>query len=205
MGEASSAAARLLAPARRIAAGLRDGLDERLHPYRRRRARARLAALAPDSVLFVCLGNVCRSPYAEWRWRERCTTIDAHSGGFIGPGRAPPETAILVALRSGIDHAGHVSRLTTAADVAQAGAVFVFDRFNLRRLRALVGSGASHVFWLGDFDREWSGKRAIIDPWGRSEGDFEHVFARIDRCVDEVVSAAGAVSDAGPETTPPTP
>lgn len=175
---------------RRLRRGLvaaRDRLDRVLHPYRRRRAAARLAGLAPDCVLFVCLGNVCRSPFAAYLLEARTGgAIRSGSAGFIGPGRAPPPEALQVAASRGIRHEGHVSRVLASADLDPACALFVFDRFNARDVRARAGAESRRVFWLGDFDPEWSGKRAILDPWGKPVADFEITFDRIARCVDEV-------------------
>src|SRR2546427_199033 len=75
-----------------------------LHPLRRRRALALLRRHAPvRSVLVVCHGNMCRSPFAAGLLRPwlsgRGVRVD--SAGFLGPGgRSPPEAvADLAALR----------------------------------------------------------------------------------------------------------
>jgi len=162
---------------------LRDWIDGRLHARRRRRAIRRMLSVAPSSVLFVCLGNVCRSPYAASVWR-RDSRIPAQSGGYLGPGRSPPDEAIRVARARGIEHASHVSKLVTAEMLRTADLVFVFDRFNVAQL-ARAGARLDRVVWLGDFDPVWTGKRAIIDPWGKSIDEFASTFERIDRCVGE--------------------
>ena len=38
-------------------------------------------------------------------------------------------------------------------------------------------------------DPQWSGRRAIVDPWGKPVEEFARTFARIERCIDEVVRA----------------
>ena len=146
-----------------------------------------MRAAPPSSVLFICLGNICRSPYAEAVLRVRAAGIDVASAGFIGPGRSPPERALDAARARGIDHASHRSREVTADMLARADTVFVFDRFNVARLRALPGPAHPRVLWLGDLDPSWSGKRAVIDPWGKEPEEFERTFERIDRCLDVLV------------------
>jgi protein-tyrosine-phosphatase len=111
------------------------------------------------------------------------------SAGFIGPGRPSPPAAVAAASLRGIDCAGHVSRTTTRECVAEADAIFIFDRFHARRLRRIPGVDMRRVFWLGDFDPLWSGKRAIIDPWGKSAEFFDQTFARIERCTRALVLA----------------
>ena len=62
-----------------------------------------------------------------------------------------------------------------------------------RRKRADVDF--NKVYWLGDFDPIWAGKRAIIDPWGKTLADFLSTFERIERCVDEVVAVLQSTGD----------
>jgi protein-tyrosine-phosphatase len=172
---------------RRGLVGLRDGVDGWLHPRRRRAAHARLAELAPSAVLFICLGNICRSPYAARVMGGLGSAVRADSSGYLGPGRAPPSEALEVARSRGIEHADHVSKLTTPEMLDSAQAVFVFDRFNVKNLRDSPGARPERVLWLGDFDPEWSGKRAIVDPWGKPLEEYRATFERIERCVAEVV------------------
>lgn len=116
------------------------------------------------------------------------------SAGFIGPDRSPPEQALTAALARGVDHADHRSRLLTADMLRTADVVFVFDRYHLRQLRAVPGVEAANVFWLGDFDPAWAGRRSIADPWGKSDEDYANAFDRIGRCIDDAVDAAAPVS-----------
>ena len=135
---------------RRFLVFLRDSLDRRLHPRRRRRARRRLQAIAPRSALFVCLGNICRSPYGERVLSERGRTLlEVDSAGFIGPGRPPPEQAITAARACGIEHGDHRSKILTSALLEAADVIFVFDRHNVRRLLKAPGARADRVYWLG--------------------------------------------------------
>ena len=141
------------------------------------------------SVLFVCLGNICRSPYAHLRLEDRdCAELEVLSAGFLQPDRSPPFEAVDAARRRGLESSGHRSRVIAGEDVDESTAVFVFDRFNQRDVFRLPGLDPTKVFWLGDFDPEWAGKRAIIDPWGRGEAFFAATFDRIDRCVAEVAA-----------------
>ena len=77
----------------------------------------------------------------------------------------------------------------TVDKASRADVVIVFDKNNLRLLKKTRGARTDHVFFLGDFDPIWTGKRAIRDPWGKSEEFFEETFARIDRCLDRFVES----------------
>lgn len=180
----------LVSAIRRVLVSFRDGLDRWLHPRRRARAARRLRELRPRSVLFLCLGNVCRSPYAEAVFNQtHGSRLVARSAGFIGPGRPPPEHALAAARATGVEHGEHRSKTVTPALLADADVIFVFDRFHIQRLRRIPGAPLDRVLWLGDFEPEWAGRRAILDPWGKPPEDFVFAFARIRRCVDEVSGA----------------
>lgn len=190
----------LITKIRRVGAIARDRLDGHLHPRRRAAAQARLRRIRPDSMLFVCLGNICRSPFGERLLADRSTRpLTIGSVGFIGPGRPPPEEALAAARALGIDHSDHRSTTLTAEQLADADVLFFFDRHNRKMLRSVPGARMERAFWLGDFDPRWSGRRAIIDPWGRGDEAFRETFARIERCVDALV----AELDAAPASSSP--
>lgn len=175
---------------RRPLVSVRDGIDASLHRRRHTEVVARIRDLSPQTLLFMCLGNICRSPYAERVARERFPAgYTIASGGFLKAGRTPPSEALDAAAARGIHHEDHRSRSVDGAELQAADAVFVFDRFNVRDIRNLGGTRSGRLFWLGDFDPEWTGKRAIIDPWGRGARDFVEKFDRIDRCLETLATA----------------
>jgi len=143
-------------------------------------------------VLFVCAGNICRSPYAERVWKSFEGAVAVDSAGFIGPDRAPPGEALRAAAARRVDHADHRSKLLTRDMVRSADAIFAFDSSNVALLRREHPGEGGKVFWLGDFDPVWTGTRAISDPWGRGAREFRSTFARIERCVAAASSVIGA-------------
>lgn len=184
---------------RRILVAVRDRWDAHRHPTRHVSARGRLETWGADHIVFVCLGNVCRSPYAARvaMARRNGPDLAVDSAGFIGPDRSPPDTALRVAKRRGIDHGDHRSKLLTPELAEKADALFIFDRYNVARLRTSFPGHADRMIWLGDLDPKWSGKRAIIDPWGKDEAEFEETFARIERCVDVVLEVLATPEGSG--------
>lgn len=150
-----------------------------------------MIGLQPRICVFVCLGNVCRSPYAA-RVAAATDGVSFDSAGFIGPDRSPPDAALRVALQRGVDHSDHRSKILTPELADRADALFVFDRYNVARMKAAFPQQLKRTFWLGDFDPVWSGKRAIIDPWGKSDGEFDITFERIERCVASLLDTLHA-------------
>jgi protein-tyrosine-phosphatase len=168
--------------------------DRMLHPWRRRRAlRALSRTDEPRCVMFLCHGNICRSPYAAEAFREalpdhvRCG-IQIQSAGFIGPDRQPPEEAVRTAAARGIDLIAHRSALVSTEQVASADLILVMDRAQLRAIRRQSHAGAS-VIILGDLDPHPIRTRVIADPYGQADDVFAASYARIDRCVGVLVKS----------------
>lgn len=158
-----------------------------LHPLRRRRTERRLReGRRPASVLFLCLGNVCRSPYAARAFRremEAGPAVRAASAGFGAWDRRPPSEAVAEAASRGIDLAGHRSR-PVAYDLVDSTELFVVTAARQgRRLRHRFGVPPDAIVHLGDLDPARLGGRTIEDPWGGTREAYRRSYDRIDRCV----------------------
>ena len=162
--------------------------ERQLHASRRTRAIATVAAAPhPQRVLFICLGNVCRSPYAEVASRRDAalwgTPAPAwRSAGFIGPNRSAPLHAIAVAAERGAPLDAHRSQLVSPALVAESDLIVVMGANQASELALLFGRRAGVVV-LGDFDPHPIAMRTIADPWNKARVDFEASYERIDRCL----------------------
>jgi protein-tyrosine phosphatase len=142
-------------------------------------------------VLFICHGNLCRSPFAELVFlREMRGTQpglhDAVSAGFVGPNRRPPTDAVAAGQRLGIDLAGHRSQLVTAELVRASTLVVVMSAEQARAIRTYFAPTEPMVIVLGDLDPLPIAGRTIRDPWSASAEVFDTSYARIERCVREL-------------------
>jgi len=166
---------------------LRSLPDRLLHSRRRARALTRLAKARAGSVLFVCQGNICRSPFAAAafaaNFSRRLQRPTITSAGFIGPARPPPPKAVDAARRFGVDISGHRSQLITSELLQAAELIVVMTPDQARGIRSRVKSRPTEVIVLGDLDPLKSDRRGILDPWGGSDADFDSSYARVSRCI----------------------
>ena len=172
---------------------IRDFVDSRLHPLRRRRALEALRDAHPRKVLFVCTGNICRSPFAAALFAKRLPdniagTIVTTSAGFVGPGRSSPLTALETARDYGIDMSDHRSAALTSENLRSADLIVVMSREQEGGVSERAPAGA-RVIVLGDLDPLPIKRRTILDPWEGPRAAFDESYARIDRCIAELVKA----------------
>jgi protein-tyrosine-phosphatase len=179
-----------------VVARIRDIVDSLLHPLRRRRARELVRGANPRSVLFVCTGNICRSPFAAALFANRIPqrlrrAIKTSSAGFIGPGRPSPEHALATARGYQVDLADHRSAVLTNDVLDAADLIVVMSEEQRRGLSARVGRTPLIVV-LGDLDPLPITRRTILDPWDGPPEAFADSYARIERTVGELVDALWA-------------
>ncbi|MFP3948085.1 MAG: low molecular weight protein-tyrosine-phosphatase [Gemmatimonadota bacterium] len=141
------------------------------------------------SVLFVCLGNICRSPLAEGVFLslleeegiEHRFEVDSAGTGAYHVGESPDPRSVDVARRNGITLRGH-ARQVEAADFEIFDYVLAMDRSNLRALEGLRPENPrAGLHLLRDFDPESDGDPDVPDPYYGGPGGFERVFEMIDR------------------------
>jgi len=131
------------------------------------------------SVLFVCLGNICRSPLAEGAFRHEARAIglevvadSAGTGGWHA-GEPPDPRAIAAAGRQGVDISGQRARQVKAEDFRRFDLILALDHDNLRNLRALMPAEATaRLGLLLDYAPGLEG-RAVADPYYGDEAGFD--------------------------------
>jgi len=164
-----------------------------------RRDWQRVSALAQSplqkpSVMLLCQGNICRSPYAEMRLRELMPgtgQFDIDSAGLLPRNPRPSPGVALVAARArGIDLAPHQSRHAWRDTLEKASLIVIFDDVNLRHLAARHPDLCARAVYLGSLDPH-GGAREIHDPDGKPEAVFAETYARIDRCLESLARLLG--------------
>ena len=140
-------------------------------------------------VLFVCTGNICRSPLAasllERALEERGLEVKVTSAGTGAWDGAPAsEGAYLVGLERGLDLSGHRARLLTRELVEGADLILTMARHHRARVDELGGEG--RVFVLGEYAGR--GSDEVSDPFGGDLGVYR------DTC-QELEALSAAVAD----------
>ena len=101
------------------------------------------------AVLFVCLGNICRSPLAEAAFRAEAdrlglvAEVDSAGTGGWHAGEPPDRRAIETARRHGVDISGYRARQVWPADFTRFTHIVALDAENLAGLRAMRPRGAT--------------------------------------------------------------
>ncbi|MBN8501986.1 MAG: low molecular weight phosphotyrosine protein phosphatase [Sphingomonadales bacterium] len=141
------------------------------------------------ALLFVCLGNICRSPLAAGALRHAARqqnlnlTIESAGTGSWHIGDPPDPRAIAAAARGGVDISDQRARQVTAADFTRFDHIVALDRLNLRDLQALkpASSTASLSLLLDHVPgREGQG---VADPYTGTAEDFDLTWAEVNAAV----------------------
>ena len=142
------------------------------------------------SILFVCLGNICRSPLAEGLAKKQSALlgldllIDSCGTGDWHVGEPPCKDSIRIATSHKLDISMQRSRQITTEDLEKFGLIVALDANNYRDL---VSMGASNVVKLGDYG--FNGED-VPDPYffPGYEG-FDKVYTMIDTCIRNLLEA----------------
>lgn len=152
------------------------------------------------AILFVCLGNICRSPLAEAAFRREAerigldVAVDSAGTGDWHVGEPPDRRAIAVARANGVDISGYRGRQVTAADFDRFDHVVALDLANLAKLRALQPAGSrAELSLLLDHVPGREGE-PVADPYYGADAGFDSTWA-------DVTAGAKALARriAGPE------
>lgn len=137
------------------------------------------------AVLFVCLGNICRSPLAEAAFRDAAAraglsveTASAGTGRYH-LGYPPDPRAQAVARRAGIDISGRKARLVTPADFRRFTHILAMDSANLEDLAALRPADATAELSLLLDHVPGRAGQSVADPYYGPDDGFETTWADV--------------------------
>lgn len=144
-----------------------------------------MEAERPIRVLFVCMGNICRSPMAEALFRHQVAQaglgerflIDSAGTGAWHAGEPPHPGTVAVLGRHTVEVGPQRARQIAVADFGSFDYIVAMDEENMRDLRHLRHDAAEHVRLLLDYAPAL-GTREVPDPF--YSGGFEHVYQLVE-------------------------
>ena len=146
-------------------------------------------------ILFVCLGNICRSPLAEAIMKHKLNEaglsekIRVDSCGTAGYhiGERPDHRTIRNAASNGVK-INHVGRQLTASDLEKHDIILAMDKSNYENILRLKNASqfSDKLKLMRDFDDDPGDE--VPDPYYGEERDFQQVFDILDKSVDGFIA-----------------
>lgn len=158
------------------------------------------------TILFVCTGNICRSPMAEGLFRHIVRGRNEFKVGSAGVGAVdgyPPSVHAVTALKElGVDIAPQRSRMLTARLVDEADYIFGMTHGHVDAILMLYPQAAEKTFLLREFDETLeSYEKDISDPIGGSYMVYANCRDQIEQGIASILNFIDQMSDT--ETTKP--
>jgi protein-tyrosine phosphatase len=152
-------------------------------------------------VLFVCLGNICRSPVAEGVFRqkvreaglEEVIEIDSAGTGAWHVGNPPDRRMMATARSKGVDLSAQRARQFVDTDLADFDHILAMDKSNLHDILYLdTGNDfGSRVMLFRQWDPE-PGDYEVPDPYYGGDEGFEDVYRIVDRTAEALLKGLAA-------------
>jgi protein-tyrosine phosphatase len=145
-------------------------------------------------ILFVCLGNICRSPLAEGilrnKFEEEGIKGTIHSCGFepFHEGQHPDPRAITTARKNDIDISNKVARLFKVEDFEIYDYIYVMDSMNYADVMRVARDDADRekVDFLLNLVDEGSNNE-VPDPYYGGADGFDNVYTMMDIACDKII------------------
>ena len=145
------------------------------------------------AVLFVCLGNICRSPMAEGAFRAAASqvglvaTADSVGTAAYHIGEPPDPRAIAIARKNGVDISSARGRQLSEEDFKKFTHIFALDTANMAGIKARTPrSSEARVSLLLDAVEQDKGQ-SVADPYYGDESDFEECWEQIVQATQQLV------------------
>jgi protein-tyrosine phosphatase len=166
--------------------------------YRGRRLQNPEPPASARSILFVCKGNICRSPYAE-RYTSGLLGNDVRiesAGIKVNQGNRPPDHAVAVASERGLSLAGLRPRELTKEMMNDFDMVVVMEGGQLEQLAERFEEHRGKLFLLPLYGEHRGGylRYNLPDPYGKGIDIFRECYDAIESCLRGLLDSTGLTS-----------
>ncbi|MBU4289032.1 MAG: hypothetical protein KKI12_12785 [Proteobacteria bacterium] len=144
------------------------------------------------NILFVCMGNICRSPFAEGLLKKLVQKkgvddIVADSAGLLAlPGNSASGMAQKVAAEYDVDLSGHIAKSVKEYIVDRSDLILVMEKPHAENLLDIFPEAEGKVFLIRHFASFGSRNRGIADPYGLNYEAYRFCFLDIQDCVSRL-------------------
>jgi protein-tyrosine-phosphatase len=146
-----------------------------------------------SNVLFVCIGNICRSPFAQGLFTKLIRQggykgFHVESAGLLAlPGNSATFLAQKVAVDHGVDLTGHKAKRLSRKLVDWAELILVMEKAHRDELVADFPEATDKTFLMRRFARFGSRNRGIADPYGLQYDAYRFCYLDIEDAVSGLV------------------
>lgn len=134
-----------------------------------------------QNILVVCVGNICRSPMAEYLLKQQYPQLHIESAGISGlMGYAADQKANLCMQRLGIDMSPHIAQKLNAELIKKADLILVMSQNQQKHLEKIWPFAKGKTFRLG----HWRG-RNVPDPYQHKQLVFNETCQLIQDCISD--------------------
>jgi len=135
-----------------------------------------------DSILVVCVGNICRSPIGERLLKQKLPHKKIASAGLGAlKGHSADDTAIEVSSEKGLSLDRHIAQQLTATLCRQYDLILVMEKRHIDAVSNIQPEVRGKTMLFG----HWVDKKEIADPYRQSKEAFEHIYKLLEESAEQ--------------------
>ena len=128
------------------------------------------------TIAFICMGNICRSPFAEYYAKKNISNKEFFSFGYVSEtNRLSPTNAVLASTKFGIDISEHKSKFISKTEIVKMDLFLIMDKNNYAQLIKL-GVPKNKIYFLSNVE--------IKDPYNKDLKSFEETYTSISKSIN---------------------
>lgn len=132
-------------------------------------------------VIFVCTGNICRSPFADYRARQKLSNVEICSAGIHAETGGPADSmAIRMSAKFGVDLVPHRTTRFSDYEITPTDLILVMDAFHQNYIQRNRPDLVEQTVLMGAFCQSKEFPLMVGDPWSQGETSFNFCYRQIE-------------------------